>query len=93
MQGVPLDGYWVCIDEAHVMNREAMAILLQCATTIFNAVKIAKEQVDINGVEVDKCTDIYITFKSLWAHRRWCWYKRFVLDVNNKDVPFYRAVG
>ena len=57
MQGVPLDGYWVCIDEAHVMNREAMAILLQCATTIFNAVKIAKEQVDINGVEVGKCTD------------------------------------
>lgn len=52
MQGVPLDGYWVCLDEAHVMNREAMAVLLQSANTIFNAVKMMREYVELNGVEV-----------------------------------------
>jgi len=47
MQGVPLDGYWVCFDEVHLMR-----VLLQCASTLFNALKISRETVEINGDEV-----------------------------------------
>ncbi|KAF6030092.1 hypothetical protein EB796_011605 [Bugula neritina] len=54
MQGVPLDGYWVCFDEVHLMRREAMAVLLQCASTLFNALKISRETVEINGDEDSK---------------------------------------
>lgn len=52
MQGVPLDGYWVCLDEGHLMNREAMAVLLNSINSIFTAVKSLRERVDVNGTDV-----------------------------------------
>ena len=52
MQGVPLDGYWVCLDEGHLMNREAMAVLLNTINSIFTAVKSMREHVDIHGTDV-----------------------------------------
>ena len=52
MQGVPLDGYWVCLDEGHLMNREAMAVLLNTINSIFTAVKSMREHADIHGTDV-----------------------------------------
>jgi len=52
MQGIPLDGYWVCFDDAQLMNREAMSVLLDCAATLFSAVRQTLDSVHINGVEV-----------------------------------------
>lgn len=52
MQGVPLEGYWLAFDEAHLMNREALSILLDSLFSLFNAVKLSLERVTIHGAEV-----------------------------------------
>mgnify|MGYP001795438344 CR=1 FL=1 len=52
MQGVPLEGYWLCFDEAHLMNREAVSVLMECTISMFNAIKTSLETVTIHGTEV-----------------------------------------
>lgn len=52
MQGVPLDGYWLCFDEAHLMNKEAVAVLMESMIAIFNAIKSTQDSVQLFGSDV-----------------------------------------
>jgi hypothetical protein len=54
MQGVPLDGYWLAFDEAQLMNREALSVVIDSVFSIFNAIRMSLEHVTVHGSEVSE---------------------------------------